>query len=255
MKWITIPGVLILIILILGMGCDIQDQPNEVIPQETNRESNILPKESPSSQKNNKTFPQEYIDNSEDYLISKFGKDLFDSSINFLGVDTGNFVDGRDCNRITPKKVSGEKYFVYYSFSMDKYVKHNKEVGGGIYFDKIRVGYNHIGELYCVSGVLDCVNHPENCPPYSINNVEDAIEIFDKKCEGTFTRVYFQLEDKQYFSEGEKIDFGYINPSETKFYWYFDNTVCGERGCSIPWIVKIDPKDGNIVEDKNNICG
>ena len=232
---------LLLIVTIFISGCI---QQRTITPSDIGEEqiTQIIPDD----------FPLEYINKSRDYLTSKFGENLFESSIQFNRAYIMEFSSWGGCNEEIEPIGDGKKYIVEYKLNLSKYVtlppkEFYSDNSGGTPINilengyEVKVVYNHLGKIDCTDKVVDCVNHPEYCPLYKINRYESAIESFNEMCNRKFTRVNFEI-----YSNYNNL--GYIEANESRFLWYFDDLQCG-RHCSSNWVVYIDPQTGKPIHD------
>ena len=181
-----------------------------------------------------------YIEKADDYLISKFGKGLFESSITFDSAFLLNFSYWGGCKENIEQVGDGEKYIVQYRLDLSKDIILPKSWPTDA---EVRVVYNHLGKVDCTYNVVDCVNHPELCPPYKISDYRVAMEALRSAYNRTPSRLSF--EGYSNFNSG-----GGITPNESRFLWYFDDLSCG-RHCAYSWAVYVDPQTGKILYTDN----
>ncbi len=197
-------------------------------------------------------FPEEYIQRADEYMISKFGSGLFDESVEFSKAYVMNFSIWGGCTAAVNPIGDGKKYVVEYNFNQSKYVQvplenESEFYSGGEPTYKVRVVFNHKGNVDCTSKVMDCASHPEFCPPYNISRYGNAVETFNEKCNFEFTDVYFDIYD--YYNM-----LGYVNQSESRFMWNFKGVSCGERHCTTYGHVYLDPHSGEIIDEFYGVC-
>ncbi len=199
-------------------------------------------------------FQQRIIDDSKEYLISKFGEKIFDEAITFskitlsknemrikYTIDLEKYVN-------VPENVKSNTYFYekYLLGDLKKYVNASNNIKSNIYFyendllGEIILDYSKTGELLNTFGVIDCVNNPNSCPPFSINDYEEAIEIYNKKCDKKFNEVRFGMFNS------------FSHPYQ--FVWEFSETRSMRNGVWIDFTTAIDPNTGNIVWNEQSTC-
>ena len=87
----------------------------------------------------------------------------------------------RDINGVTLSTIDLEKYVtVPNNIKSSNYFYENYLLG------EITLDYSPNGELLNTWGVVDCVNNPNLCPPFSINNYEEALKIYNENCNKEF---------------------------------------------------------------------
>lgn len=186
--------------------------------------------------------PEEFINKSRDYLITKYGRELFESSMKFQGASSVDF-DGRGgCTQIIPIK-SGTKYDISYTWDIREYDPSAPEDNEY----RLDVIYLPSGEIYSTCRVTDCIEHPDYCPPYRINTREKALEEFDKACANKHNQ---KVSAEFIFYSNNSMDYTDSQLSEARFLWRFTG---GEPSQPL-WTVYMDPQTGKPLHDVYRIC-
>lgn len=182
--------------------------------------------------------PDEFLNQSRDYLISKFGKERFESSMHFDLVYPSEIESWPGWALMGPVERGG-KYIIQYEWNTRGNAAY-APLDDAYYFASLV--YTTSGELYSTYGVMDCVKHPEYCPPYKINTREKAIENFNRVC-GRRYNPDVQV-DFTFYSNYNR---PYTDPelNDSRYVWMFMESDGNEAF----WTVYIDPQTGEPVHD------
>ena len=218
-KTIFIGLILTLAVFLISCTNVSQETPVKKVTNQINNQQNQQQPTSPH---------QKLIDNSKEYLISKFGQKIFEEAITF--------------SKVSP---SGDRIRIEYTIDLEKYVDVPNNIKSESYFHenyllgKITLDYSQTGELLNTWSVVDCVNNPNSCPPFSIDNYEEALEIYNEKCDKVFNEARFGI-----FSTEEPY----------RFVWEFSETRSMRNGVWVDFATGIDPNTGNIIWNYRSTC-
>jgi hypothetical protein len=182
-------------------------------------------------------IPNETIDKSRDYLISKYGKE-FESHMTFGSIYASEIEAWPGWTLMGPAE-SGGKYIIGYNWNI-----HGNTAYAPLDYamESVSLVYTTSGKLYCTHQVMDCIKHPEYCPPYKIKTREEAIENFKRVCSSRYNPGV--RADFYFYSDYYK---PYTDPdfNESRYLWYFSGPNDKER----LWAVYMDPQTGEIIHD------
>ncbi|MBW2967255.1 hypothetical protein KY362_02095, partial [Candidatus Woesearchaeota archaeon] len=185
--------------------------------------------------------PEEYLQKSEEFLKSMYG-DTY-QYITFKDTEVRYFSGWGGCHVYYGKDMAGRKFIVEYEIDYSAFIE-DTETGQRPHVvdtgNEIKVVYHEDGELYCTNNVVNCIAYPEYCPPYEIDNSDDAIRRFEKDCGLEYNNVFF----------GNYNSMGAVSPikeHESRWYWTFMQTDCG-RHCQMRHRFHMDPNTGELVE-------
>ncbi|MBD3387463.1 MAG: hypothetical protein GF414_00820 [Candidatus Altiarchaeales archaeon] len=181
--------------------------------------------------------PERYFELGDEYMKSMFGGEFFDEYLNMTAVYVDHFSLWGGCNeRVDPGE--GEKYVIEYSYNVSRHVTLPP---GSEEIMKVRVAFREDGEIECTKGVMDCVKHPENCPPYEVDDYREAVEYYEEYCQRNHTNVRFLAYDNHN-------RMGHVDGEDARHLWYVSEEE--EHGRTwVYWGVYIDPQTGKPVHD------
>jgi len=204
---------------------------------------------------------EETTNRTKNYLIAKFGRNLFEKSIKFnrsfelfngkdnvcLTMPFSSYnkpwINWTGCRtRIQPTDDYGDKWIFEYTLNLSRYILSGTQAP--VY--EVRVTYTDAKKVYCTDNVMDCINHPEYCPPYQINSREKAIESFETYCSRTYNpdmSVTFE-----FYSNYGALSYFDPNLTDSRFLWHFMEPS-KEKESPPLWEVYIDPQTGKPVHD------
>ncbi|MDO8459547.1 MAG: hypothetical protein Q7S74_00405 [Nanoarchaeota archaeon] len=219
-KIIFIGLILTLEVLLISCNNVNQETPAHKLNNQINNEQNQPPLNS---------FQKDIIDYSESYLTSKFGQKIFDDAITFSKIDLD---------------LSG-RIRIEYTIDLEKYVTVPNNIKSSNYFyenyllGEITLDYSQNGELLNTWGVVDCVNNPNLCPPFSINNYEEALKIYNENCNKEFNEARFGI---------------FATEEPYRFVWEFSETNSMRNGVWVDFATGINPNTGGIVWNIRSTC-
>ncbi len=245
------PNYVILLILVLSLlfGCKLTI--SKTIEPPSAEQKNEYPAES---------LNDSYLNKSNTYLISKFGQNFFDRYITYSGISLyGKGNEGGMAivclkNRTPPNTTV---YTFLYKLNPHEFTDFKERS-----LDPTRrIGVMYAqNELFCTLGVVDCISHPLNCPPFKVNSSTEALRIFNNSELFKSSQVTFDFVGRDSSFNYANLDSydNSLNYSGVRFAWIVTNSTEYERLDVRSWdgilrVAHINPSTGEIKAFSNRI--
>ena len=189
-----------------------------------------------------------------EYLLSQLGSQ-FEQDLTSFHKRSGTFTFNGGCDMLMMPEKGGKKYLYSYFLDLSRYISYDYPLknitSSGRYAAfwipavepkiQLTIVLDENGEVYCTGDVVDCVNHPDFCPPFAINNMSKAV--------AAFKNLYPQREvnavQLSVYTPGDDFLasplFPKLSKDELRFLWEFGDVRCGHKVCTSSFKAYLDP--------------